>query len=72
VGEHALWALVHVAAVRVLVVAAARRSVTALLAAYRGASCAPRPRPRATGFAPVPRLDRPAVSRRGPPVLLAS
>ncbi len=72
VGEQALWALVHLAAVRVVVVAAARRSVTALLAAYLGASSVRRPRPRATGFAPVPRLDRPAVSRRGPPALLAS
>ena len=72
VGEQALWALVHLAAARVVVVAAARRRVTAVLAAYLGASSAPRPRPRAAGFAPVPRLDRPAVSRRGPPVLLAS
>ncbi len=72
VGERALWALLHLAAARVVVLAAARRSAAATLAVLRGATAAPRPRPRSAGFAPVPRLDRPAVSHRGPPVLLAA
>lgn len=72
VGERALWALLHLAAARVVVLAAARRSAAATLAVLRGAATAPRPRPRAAGFAPVPRLDRPALSHRGPPVLLAA
>lgn len=71
VGERALWALIHLAAARVVVLAAAGRSAAAALAALRAAAATPRPRPRATGFTPVPRLDRPALSRRGPPVLLA-
>ncbi|WP_284533344.1 hypothetical protein [Nocardioides sp. T2.26MG-1] len=71
VGERALWALVHLAAARVVVLAAAGRSAAAALAVLRGAAAAPRPRPRATGFVPLPRLDRPALSRRGPPALLA-
>ena len=72
VGERALWALLHLAAARVVILSAARRGAAAALAMLRGAACAPRPRPRAAGFTPVPRLDRPALSRRGPPVLLAS
>lgn len=72
VGERALWALLHLAAARVVILAAARRGAAAALAMLRGAACSPRPRPRAAGFTPVPRLDRPALSRRGPPVLLAS
>lgn len=71
VGESALWALIHLTAIRVVVLAAGRRRAAAALAARRGAGGTPRPRPRATGFTPVPRLDRPALSRRGPPALLA-
>lgn len=71
VGERALWALIHLAAARVVVLAAAGRSAAAALATLRAAAATPRPRPRATGFTPVPRLDRPALSRRGPPALLA-
>lgn len=71
VGERALWALVHLAAARVVVMATAGRSAAAALAVLRSAAATPRPRPRVTGFTPVPRLDRPALSRRGPPVLLA-
>lgn len=72
VGEQALWALLHLAAARLVVLTAARRSAAARLAVLRGAASAPRRRPRAAGFAPVPRLDRPALSHRGPPVLLAA
>lgn len=72
VGERALWALVNLAAARVLVAAAAYRTAQALLSALRGAASAGRPRPRAAGFRPVPRSARPALSRRGPPVLLAA
>lgn len=72
VGERALWALVHLTATRVVVAAAARRVAAALLAVLRGAAAMVPPRPRATGFTPLPRLDRPALSRRGPPVLLAA
>lgn len=72
VGERALWALIDLAAARVLVTVAAHRSAAALLSALRGVTAA-LPIPRAApGFAPVPRLDRPATSHRGPPVLLAS
>lgn len=72
VGERALWALLHLAAARVVVLAAARRSAAATLAVLRGAATAPRPRPRRAGFTPIPRLDRPALSHRGPPALLAA
>ena len=72
VGERALWALLHLAAARVVVLAPARRSTAATLAVLRGTAAAPRPRPRSAGFTPIPRLDRPALSHRGPPVLLAA
>lgn len=72
VGERALWALIDLAAARVLVAAAAHRTAAALRSAVRGVTAA-LPIPRAApGFAPVPRLDRPATSHRGPPALLAS
>lgn len=72
VGEQALWALLHLAATRAVVAAGAHRVAAAALAVLRGGAAVPLPRPRSTGFTPVPRHDRPALSRRGPPLLLAA
>ncbi len=72
-GESALWSLLHLAATRAVVALAAAEVLTALRATARGAMTVrlvvglP-----SLGFVPLPRLDRPGVSHRGPPALLAA
>lgn len=72
VGERALWALLDLAAGRLVVAMAGRRAAAAFAAVLRSAASVVPAQPHAAGFVAVPRLERPAVSRRGPPLLLAS
>jgi hypothetical protein len=72
VGERALWALLDLAAARVVVAGALLRAVRAVVVVLCRVTRVCFPARRSTGFAPNPRVGRPALTHRGPPLLLAS